>query len=114
VPIGLLLDAVGGTSAEAWTSAEALRPLKDFDFPLGVLARLTADGFAQLTTVELCGNKGHQQGTSFSTTHPDPVTQALSWPRLSSAVNLLAIRKPRQPSISVAVLPSVPLRRTAE
>jgi sialate O-acetylesterase len=44
VPIGLLLDNVGGTPAEAWTSAETLRPLKDFDVPLAELARLTAEG----------------------------------------------------------------------
>jgi sialate O-acetylesterase len=42
VPIGLVLDDMGGTPAEAWTSAEALRPLKDFDIPLAELARLTA------------------------------------------------------------------------
>jgi sialate O-acetylesterase len=40
VPIGLLLDNMGGTPAEAWTSAEALRPLDDFDVPLAELARL--------------------------------------------------------------------------
>jgi hypothetical protein len=28
VPIGLVVDALGGTPAEAWTSAEALRPLR--------------------------------------------------------------------------------------
>ncbi|MGO9337238.1 MAG: sialate O-acetylesterase [Terracidiphilus sp.] len=44
VPIGLLLDNMGGTPAEAWTSADALRPLKDFDIPLAELARLTAAG----------------------------------------------------------------------
>jgi len=44
VPIGLLLDNVGGTPAEDWTSAEALRPLKDFDVPLAELDRLTAAG----------------------------------------------------------------------
>jgi sialate O-acetylesterase len=44
VPIGLVLDDVGGTPAEAWTSAEALHPLKDFDVPLAELARLTAAG----------------------------------------------------------------------
>ena len=44
VPIGLLLDSVGGSPAEAWTSAEVLRPLKDFDLPLAELARLTAAG----------------------------------------------------------------------
>ena len=41
-PIGLVVDAVGGTPAEAWTSAAALKPLGDFDVPLAELARLTA------------------------------------------------------------------------
>ncbi len=44
VPIGLIVDAVGGTPAEAWTSADALRPLKDFDIPLAELGKLTAAG----------------------------------------------------------------------
>ena len=42
VPIGLVADNMGGTPAEAWTSAEALRPLKDFDIPLAEVARLAA------------------------------------------------------------------------
>ena len=44
VPIGLVVDALGGTPAEAWTSAEALRPLHDFDIPLAELQRLAAEG----------------------------------------------------------------------
>ncbi len=44
VPIGLVVDAVGGTPAEAWTSAAALRPLKDFDIPLAELGKLSAEG----------------------------------------------------------------------
>lgn len=44
VPIGLVEDCLGGTSAEAWTSAAALRPLKDFDAGLAELARLKAKG----------------------------------------------------------------------
>jgi sialate O-acetylesterase len=44
IPIGLVLDDLGGTPAEAWTSAEALRPMKDFDIPLAELARLSASG----------------------------------------------------------------------
>ena len=44
VPIGLVVDALGGTPAEAWTSAAALRPLKDFDVPLAELEKLAADG----------------------------------------------------------------------
>ena len=44
VPIGLVVDALGGTPAEAWTSAAALRPLKDFDGPLAELEKLAATG----------------------------------------------------------------------
>ncbi|MGC2399134.1 MAG: sialate O-acetylesterase, partial [Acidobacteriaceae bacterium] len=42
VPIGLVVDAVGGTPAETWTSAAGLRSLKLYDEPLAELARLTA------------------------------------------------------------------------
>jgi sialate O-acetylesterase len=44
VPIGMVVDALGGTPAESWTSAEALRPLHDFDIPLAELQRLAAEG----------------------------------------------------------------------
>lgn len=43
IPIGLVVDAVGGSPAEAWTSADALRPLHDFDIPLAELDRLKAE-----------------------------------------------------------------------
>ena len=44
VPIGLVVDALGGTSAEAWTSAAALRPLKDFNIPLAEVEKRAAEG----------------------------------------------------------------------
>lgn len=44
IPIGLVIDAVGGTPAEAWTSAAALRPLKDFDPPLAELQHVASRG----------------------------------------------------------------------
>jgi sialate O-acetylesterase len=44
IPIGLVLDDLGGTPAEAWTSAEALRPLKDFDLPMAEMQRFAASG----------------------------------------------------------------------
>jgi len=47
VPIGLVEDCLGGTPAEAWTSEEALRPLKDFDSQLAELERLKAKGGPQ-------------------------------------------------------------------
>ena len=43
VPVGLVVDAVGGSPAEAWASASALRPLHDFDVPLAELDRLKAE-----------------------------------------------------------------------
>ena len=43
VPIGLVIDSVGGTPAESWTSEAALRPLHDFDVPLAELDRLRAE-----------------------------------------------------------------------
>ena len=47
IPIGLVVDAVGGTPAEAWTSAESLRSLKDFDIPLTELGKLADEGAPQ-------------------------------------------------------------------
>ena len=44
IPIGLVVDSVGGTPAEAWASADALRPLHDFDVPLAELDRLKSKG----------------------------------------------------------------------
>jgi sialate O-acetylesterase len=43
IPIGLVVDAVGGTPAESWASEAALRPLHDFDVPLAELDRLKAE-----------------------------------------------------------------------
>ena len=43
IPIGLVVDAVGGSPAEAWASEAALRPLHDFDVPLDALDQLRAE-----------------------------------------------------------------------
>jgi sialate O-acetylesterase len=43
VPIGPVVDALGGTPAEAWTSADTLRSLHDFDVPLAAVQRLAAE-----------------------------------------------------------------------
>ncbi len=44
VPIGLVVDAVGGSAGESWASPDALRPLHDYDIPLAQLARFEAKG----------------------------------------------------------------------
>ncbi len=43
-PIGLIEDCVGGTPAEAWTSPETLRRLKNFDVELDEVEGLKAKG----------------------------------------------------------------------
>jgi sialate O-acetylesterase len=47
IPIGLIKDCWGGTTAESWTSAGALRPLHDFDAPLAIVKGLRAQGGPQ-------------------------------------------------------------------
>lgn len=44
VPIGLVVDSVGGSPAEAWMSAQALARVGDFDARLTEIARLHAKG----------------------------------------------------------------------
>jgi sialate O-acetylesterase len=43
IPIGLVIDAVGGTPAETWTSLAALRQLGGLDVPLAELERVAAE-----------------------------------------------------------------------
>jgi len=44
VPVGLVVDAVGGSAGETWASAASLRPLHDYDIPLAKLARFASEG----------------------------------------------------------------------
>ncbi len=71
VPIGLVLDDVGGTPAEAWTSADALGPMKDFDIPLAELARLTAAGAPEYGNFVLHWYDEHDIGIKGSWASPE-------------------------------------------
>ncbi len=44
IPIGLVVDCVGGTPAETWTSVAALRQIGGLDVPLAELQRVSAEG----------------------------------------------------------------------
>ncbi|HKO20021.1 MAG TPA: sialate O-acetylesterase [Acidobacteriaceae bacterium] len=44
IPIGLVIDCVGGTPAETWMSVASLRQLGGWDVPLAELARVSATG----------------------------------------------------------------------
>ncbi|WP_263418120.1 sialate O-acetylesterase [Terriglobus albidus] len=47
VPIGLVVDAVGGTPAETWMSVAALHELKDFEPPLAELKKMADEGLPE-------------------------------------------------------------------
>ena len=44
VPVGLVVDSVGGSAGETWASAAALEPLHDYDIPLAKLAEFASEG----------------------------------------------------------------------
>lgn len=44
VPVGLVVDSVGGSAGESWASAAALAPLHDYDIPLAKLAEFASSG----------------------------------------------------------------------
>ena len=49
-PIGLVVDAVGGTPAETWTSVAALRQVGGLDVPLAELQRALPTAKPDLNT----------------------------------------------------------------
>ncbi len=71
VPIGLVQDSMGGTPAEAWTSAEALRPLKDFDIPLAEVQRLAAAGAPEYGNFVMHWYDGNDIGLKGKWADPD-------------------------------------------
>jgi sialate O-acetylesterase len=44
VPVGLVVDSVGGSAGESWASVAALAPLHDYDIPLAKLAEFARAG----------------------------------------------------------------------
>ncbi len=72
VPIGLVVDALGGTPAEAWASEASLRPLRDFDVPLDLLDQYRAKGAPAYGNYVMhwyddydIGQKGHWEAADF-------------------------------------------------
>jgi sialate O-acetylesterase len=80
-PIGVVIDAVGGTPAEAWASAASLAPLKDFDVQLAELKRLADSGAPEYGNFVMhwydqydIGLKGGWQAPGFDDSNWKPVT----------------------------------------
>jgi sialate O-acetylesterase len=81
VPMGLVVDAVGGTPAEAWTSEASLKPLHDFDVPLAELERLKSEGAPEYGNFIMhwyddydAGQKGKWQAPDFNDSQWKAVT----------------------------------------
>ena len=77
VPIGLVIDAVGGTPAESWTSVDALRPLKDFAPPIAEVQRLIAAGAPEYGNYVSHWYDDYDLGKKENWASPD--TDASSW-----------------------------------
>ncbi|MGN6363804.1 sialate O-acetylesterase [Asticcacaulis taihuensis] len=80
-PIGLVIDAVGGTPAESWTSAQSLAPLGDFDPALAELKRLADSGAPEYGNFVMhwydrydIGLKGNWKEANFDDTAWKPIT----------------------------------------
>lgn len=72
VPIGLVIDALGGTPAEAWASEASLRALHDFDVPLDLLDQYRTQGATAYGNYVMhwyddydIGQKGHWEAADF-------------------------------------------------
>ena len=72
VPIGLVVDAIGGTPAEAWASEASLRPIHDFDVPLAELDRYRKRKTRPNTAITSCtGTTDYDIGQKTNWAAPD-------------------------------------------
>ncbi len=74
VPVGLVAIAWGGTSAEAWTSAGALRPLSDFNTELDQLEALQQAKADPIGTYNELWITQHNAGTLGAWQKPESAT----------------------------------------
>lgn len=64
VPIGLIHTSWGGTPAEAWTSAEGIAPVKDFDSQAKAVKDMTAPGAPR--TADMIESWANKTATDYS------------------------------------------------
>ncbi len=97
VPIGLVVDALGGTPAEAWASEASLRPLHDFDVPLDLLDQYRAQGATAYGNYVMhwyddydIGQKGHWEAADFDDS---------SWKQVPVPGGFAELGVPDQPAV---------------
>ena len=91
VPIGLVVDPVGGSPAEAWASEAALRPLHDFDLPLAELDRLKAENAPEYGNYVMhwYDRSRFQVASPISVCPPAVPFRTDSWPRKTEGADHL-------------------------
>jgi sialate O-acetylesterase len=77
IPIGLVVDAVGGTPAETWTSVAALRQVGGLDVPLAELQRVAAEAGPEYGNYVMSWFDRYDVGTKEN--WPDAALDDASW-----------------------------------
>jgi sialate O-acetylesterase len=79
IPIGLVVEAVGGIPAEAFTSPEGLRPLKDFDAGIAEVERRHQAGQTEYGNYITHWYDDYDIGTRGGANWADPALDDSSW-----------------------------------
>ncbi len=97
IPIGLVVDAVGGTPAETWTSAAALRQVGGLDVPLAELQRVSAEGGPEYGNYVMSWFDRYDVGTKEN--WPDPALDDASWKSAGIFGAFAALGVPDTPAV---------------
>lgn len=79
IPIGLINSTWGGTLAEAWTSAGALRTMDDFKGPVDELERLAKTGQSDFEQLMAVWWKKNDPGSANGLGFAEPTVDVSSW-----------------------------------
>ena len=97
IPIGLVVDAVGGTPAETWTSVAALRQLGGLDVPLAELERVAAETGPEYGNYVMSWFDRYDVGTKENWS--DPGLEDGSWKSVDIFGGFAALGVPDTPAV---------------